>query len=81
MPFFTYVLKSETTNSSYVGHTSNLEKRLAEHNHGKSLSTRSKRPWRLIYQEEYLTRSKAASSERYFKSVKGRLELIAKGIL
>ncbi len=81
MPYFTYVLKSESTNASYVGHTSNLEKRLVEHNDGKSLSTKSRRPWKLVYKEEYMTRSEAASRERYFKSINGRLELRAKGIL
>jgi len=81
MPYFIYVLKSESKGSSYTGHTSNLEKRLAEHNNGKSLSTRSGRPWRLVYKEEYMTRSEAASRERYFKSVKGRLELRAKELL
>jgi putative endonuclease len=80
MPYFVYVLKSESTGSSYTGHTSNLEKRLVEHNNGKSISTRSGRPWRLVYKEQYTTRSEAASRERYFKSVKGRLELRAKGI-
>jgi len=81
MPYFTYILKSESTGSSYVGHTANLEKRLIEHNNGKSLSTKGKRPWRLVYKEEYTTRSGAASREMYFKSVEGRLELKAKGIL
>jgi putative endonuclease len=81
MPYFIYVLKSESTGSSYVGHTSNLEKRVVEHNDGKSLSTKGKRPGRLVYKEKYATRSEAASRERYFKSVKGRLELKAKGIL
>jgi putative endonuclease len=81
MPYFIYVLKSESTGSSYVGHTSDFEKRLVEHNSGKSLSTRGKRPWRLVYKEECTTRSEATSREKYFKSVKGRLELRAKGIL
>jgi len=81
MPYFIYVLKSELTGSSYVGHTSDLEKRLIEHNNNKSLSTRGEKPWRLVYKEEYTTRSEAASKEKYFKSIKGRLELKAKGIL
>ena len=63
------------------GHTSNLSKRLVEHNNGKSLSTRSKGPWKLVYQEEYSSRAEAASRERYFKSVEGRLELKTKRIL
>ncbi len=81
MPYFVYVLKSDLTGLSYVGHTGNLEKRLTEHNSNKSLSTRGMRPWRLVYKEQYTTRSEAASKERYFKSVEGRLELKAKGIL
>ncbi len=81
MPYFIYVLKSELTESSYVGHTSNLEKRVVEHNNGKSLSTKGKRPWRLVHKEEYATRSEAVARERYFKSVEGRLELKARGIL
>ncbi len=81
MPYSVYVLKSESTGSSYVGHTSNLEKRLLEHNNGKSLSTRGKRPWRLVHKEEFETRPEAASRERYFKSVEGRVELKIKGIL
>jgi putative endonuclease len=81
MPYFVYILKSESTGSSYIGHTSNLEKRVVEHNNGKSLSTRSKRPWRLVYKEQYAIRPDAASREKYFKSVKGRVELKAKGIL
>jgi putative endonuclease len=80
MPCFVYVLKSQSTGSSYVGHTSDLQKRVVEHNRGKSSSTKGKRPWRLVYSEEYSSRSEAASRERYFKSVKGRLELKAKGI-
>jgi putative endonuclease len=81
MPYFIYVLRSELTGSSYVGHTADLEKRLVEHNNNKSLSTREKKPWRLVYKEEFTTRSEAASREKYFKSVKGRLELKGKGIL
>jgi putative endonuclease len=81
MPYFVYVLKSGSTGSSYVGHTSNLEKRLVEHNSGKSSSTRGRRPWSLVYKEECMTRSEAASRERYLKSVEGRLELRARGLL
>ena len=81
MPYFLYILKSEADDSSYVGHTSNLEKRIGEHNNGKSLSTRGKRPWRLVYKEEYSKRSEAVARERYFKSVKGRFELKRAGLL
>jgi putative endonuclease len=64
-----------------VGHTSDLDKRLLEHNNGKSISTRSRRPWVVVYKEEYETRLEAMKRESYFKSVKGRLELKLQGIL
>jgi len=55
MSFFV-VLKSEIDSTSYIGYTSTLEKRLVEHNR-QNLSIRSKRPWKLVYQEEYQTPS------------------------
>jgi putative endonuclease len=81
MPYFVYILKSEVSKNSYVGHTANLEKRLLEHNNGKSMATRNKRPWKLIYHEEFQIRSEAISREKYFKSVTGRLGLKAQGII
>lgn len=81
MSYFLYILKSESTNRSYIGQTSDLEKRLWEHNNGKSLSTRRKGPWKLVYYEEFATRSGALMRERYFKSVPGRLELSSKVIV
>jgi putative endonuclease len=81
MPYYLYILKSESRKASYVGHTDDLTKRLGEHNCGKSLSTRGKGPWRLAYHEKFDTRSEAALRERYYKSIHGRLELKAKGIL
>ncbi len=81
MPFYVYILKSKKSGKSYIGHTSDLVKRLVEHNNGKSISTRFGRPWELIYEEEFQTRSEAAMRERYFKSVSGRMELKNKGVL
>ena len=79
MLYFIYALKSEATDSSYVSYASDLGKRLIENNNGKSLSTKGKRPWRLVYKEEHTTSSEAVSRENHFKSVEGRLELEAKG--
>ncbi len=81
MPYFVYVLKSKSTGTSYVGSTSNIEKRLSEHNNGRNIYTRNKRPWMLMYHEEFPTRSEAVQRERYFKSVEGRLKLKEKGVL
>ena len=81
MPFNVYVLKSEKSGRSYIGHTADLPKRLVEHTIGKSKATRGKGPWRLVYHEEFVTRAEAVARERYFKTVEGRSELKERGIL
>ncbi|MFB3896511.1 MAG: GIY-YIG nuclease family protein [bacterium] len=81
MSFSVYILKSEKTGKTYTGQTVHLEKRLLEHNSGKSISTRRNRPWKLVYHEEYNTRSEAILRENYFKSVEGRYFLKNQGIL
>ncbi|MBI4824856.1 MAG: GIY-YIG nuclease family protein [Nitrospirae bacterium] len=81
MAYYVYLLKSKSKGASYVGHTQNLDIRLAEHNSGKSKSTRYSRPWELVYSEEVQTRSEAVKREQYFKSQIGRLELKSRGLL
>ena len=64
----------------YKGHTNNLERRIREHNISNSRFsryTKNKGPWKLIYQECFSTRKEAMKREKYFKTGKGREELIA----
>jgi putative endonuclease len=65
--YFVYFLRSEIDNSVYVGSTGNLEKRLKEHNAGKTRSTKSKRPLNLIYYEEFEIEIEARQREKQFK--------------
>ncbi len=53
----------------YTGWTTNMEKRLQEHNEGKDGAkyTRSRRPVKLVYQEPCSTRSDALKREREIK--------------
>jgi putative endonuclease len=81
VPYYVYILKSETTGRSYIGHSQNLQKRVAEHNNSKSKSTRGKGPWRLVHHEEYATRPEAVRQEMYYKTIEGRLLLKSKEIL
>ena len=75
-----YVIRSESTGIMYTGQTSNLLKRLAEHNDPACYSSRfTKRipgPWVLVYQEECATRSEACRRERWF-SPEVRTKVIA----
>ena len=74
MSYYVYVLKSEHHKKSYVGHTDNLARRLKEHNSGIVKSTKSFRPYNIIYIEKYNTEHDARNREKYFKYWKGRKE-------
>ena len=79
--FFTYVLRSEKDNTHYYGHTKNLDIRLSNHNSGKVRYTKSRRPWKVIYSEEYETKSEAYRRELFFKSIEGYQFLKEKKII
>ncbi|MGH9425184.1 MAG: GIY-YIG nuclease family protein [Terriglobia bacterium] len=70
MPFYLYILHSVSTGKFYVGHSEDVAKRLWEHNHDRSPSTRNRGPWEVIYTEEYATRSEASRRERAVKKMK-----------
>lgn len=66
-----YVLKSLSTSKHYIGYTSDLEKRLKEHNQGKTKSTKDKGSYKLIYTERFKIKQEAYKRERQIKSYKG----------
>ena len=70
--YFLYILKSETTNRYYVGQSGDVEARIAYHNANYSLALRNRGPWKLMYIEEFQTRSEAVKRERQIKSWKDR---------
>ena len=72
MMFTVYILQSEQDNSYYIGSTSDLENRLLEHNYESTGYTSKKRPWKLIYTEEYDVKSEALIRERQLKKMKSR---------
>ena len=79
--FYAYILKSEPDGSHYYGHTKDLQNRLKKHNGGKVRSTKSKRPWKIIYFEEFDSKSGAYKREMFFKSIDGYNFLKKKGII
>ena len=70
--FFTYILYSEKLDKYYVGSTSDIERRLAEHNRGKGTFTKLGMPWKLVYQEEYPTKQQAVAREMEIKKRKSK---------
>ncbi len=66
--FYVYFLKSLKNNDLYIGSTKSVEKRLVEHNNGKTKSTKFYRPWKLLGCEAFETRGEAIKKEKFFKS-------------
>ncbi len=69
---YVYLLQSEAFEGQrYVGITSDLRQRLAEHNAGKSPHTSKYAPWRLVTYVAFSNEQKAETFERYLKSGSG----------
>jgi len=63
----TYLLKSTKDSSYYVGITSDINRRLDEHNSGKLKTTSSKRPWILAFIREHKDYTEARKHEKWLK--------------
>jgi putative endonuclease len=75
MEYFVYILRSTKDGSLYVGHTSNLDRRLCQHNNPDGKSYTAKRgPWVLVHSEQQVDRSSAMRRERFLKSHAGAHE-------
>ena len=70
--YYVYIIESKKEKELYIGYTSNLQKRIKEHNSGKSKSTKRYMPWKLIYYEACLNENDAKRRERYLKTSQGR---------
>ncbi|AGA77613.1 GIY-YIG nuclease family protein [Echinicola vietnamensis] len=70
-----YAIKSTVANRIYVGFTSDLKRRMREHNSGKTKSTKGFMPWKLIFTEEVEPRVLARIREKYWKSGIGKKKL------
>jgi predicted GIY-YIG superfamily endonuclease len=70
--FWTYILRNPK-DRFYIGHTDDLEKRIANHNRTDKISgkfTRKNGPWSLVWSEKHPNRSSATRQEREIKSWK-----------
>ena len=75
MMYYVYVLLSQSNSQLYVGRTSNLKKRIKEHESGKVRTTNRLNPMNLVFYEAFLSNNDAIRRERYFKTSKGKSSL------
>ncbi len=71
--FYAYILRSELhPGRVYHGHTSDLRRRLLDHNSGDNVSTRHGRPWVIAWYGAFETEAAAMAFERYLKTASGK---------
>ncbi len=70
--YYVYLIESLIKEGErYVGMTTDLKKRLREHNAGKSFHSSKFRPWKLTTYIAFADQAKAEAFERYLKSGSG----------
>jgi len=67
MKYYLYIIRSLVIKRFYIGITPNIEKRIKEHNAGKTKSTKPYIPWKLVYKEIYLDKTLARKREIFLK--------------
>ena len=65
--YWVYILESAPTGRWYIGSTDDPERRLREHNAGKTVSTKAFRPYILLYTESFEDKKTAVQRERQIK--------------
>ena len=69
MHYFVYIIATKVKNKtiSYVGYTSNLTKRLDDHNTGKGAKFTRGKKWKIIFKKNYKTKVRAMQEEYKLK--------------
>ncbi len=77
MNFYVYILQSEVDGTYYKGFTTEPLKRLQQHNAGETSSTKSLRPWKLVFVEQMESKAIAMQREKNLKKYsRERLEVL-----
>jgi putative endonuclease len=66
--YYVYILQSQKGKGLYIGYTSDLEKRVNDHNAGRNISTKPFRPYVMIFYEAFTDKKDAMAREEYLKS-------------
>lgn len=70
--FIAYVLRSLKNSQLLCRIYDNLQQRIETHNKGNVAFTKTKRPWKLILAEAYISQEDALRREKYFKTTQGK---------
>jgi len=73
--YFVYILQSTKDKRTYVGYTKNISVRLQQHNSGYVKATKHRRPFKVLFFENFHTEIEARKREAWWKSGSGRRKL------
>ncbi len=73
--WYVYCLENKDKNYLYVGSTKDLKRRVTEHNHGLSKSTKPHLPLHLTAYIAVISEKHARNLEKYFKTGSGKTVL------
>ena len=81
--YYVYIIQSIHRKRLYKGSTTDLPRRIGEHNLGNVSSTKAYVPWKLVYYEAFLNKTDALREELFLKSGKGkdRIKYLLESIL
>ena len=68
---YVYALQSMKVEDFYIGYTTDLQKRLKQHNAKRNFSTKSRAPFQYIYIEACKNKRDAKRRESYLKTTQG----------
>jgi putative endonuclease len=63
----TYILYSPRIKRIYTGHTEDIERRLEEHNRGKTSFSAKGKPWQIVFSKAFSSRADAIKLEKFIK--------------
>lgn len=69
--YYVYILESEKSGKYYIDSTSDLKQRISYHNKGINRSTKYGAPWKVVYKEQFPSKTSALTRERQIKKYKG----------
>jgi len=69
--FYVYILL-QNDKHLYTGFTDDLKRRYKQHQDGLNISTKHKRPLKMIHYEAYILKTDAMRRERFLKTTEGK---------
>ena len=72
---YVYIIYSQKVDKYYIGSTSDIPGRIRRHNQSNKGFTSIGKPWSLVYQEEFETKTEAIQRESELKKWKNRTRI------